>query len=396
MRFRDTRSALAHHWFFSVSGGERVSAAIYEVLEEPNVFCLAWAEKGIPADMKGCTIVPSFIQRLPYLENWYRYYAFLFPLAVELLDLRGYDLVVTSDASVMKGIVTSHESCHICYCHSPMRYAWNMFHDYKDERGRTGGILAAILMHYLRLWDVCAAHRVDYFVANSRNVRNRIKKYYGRDARVIYPPCDTHRFRVVPDVDNYYLLVGRLVSYKRADVAVRAFSRNGRRLLVAGSGPELRRLTSMAAKNVEFLGHLNDDELVSLYSRCRAVIFPGEEDFGIVPVEAQASGRPVIAFGNGGVRETVIEGETGLFFMEQTPEALEAAIRDFERREDSFDSAKIRRHAEYFGKARFKKEFAEFVEESFENYRRDMGVPPQGSATSHPCQQTHVAYPPGF
>ena len=355
------RSALAHHWFFCVSGGERVCEVIFAILGNPDVFCIAGNRDSLPPTLKGCSFTTSFINRLPGSRRWYRYYVPLFPLAVELLDLRNYDLVVSSDAAAIKGVIPSPEACHVCYCHSPMRYAWNMFQEYREARRGLPRAAFSLAMHYLRLWDQSAASRVDYFVANSETVRQRIRRFYRREATVIHPPCELDRFQVSNRVEDYYLFVGRLVPYKRADLAVEVFSRNGKRLLVVGSGPEEKALKAKAARNVEFLGWVGDDELAKLYATCKAVVFPGEEDFGIVPVEAQASGRPVIAYVKGGARETILPDVTGIFFREQTPQSLDAALRAFEAVQDSFDPPVIRLNAEQFRASRFREEFERFL-----------------------------------
>lgn len=362
MRLDECRSALVHHWFFTMAGGERVCEAVCEILDRPDLFSIVADPGSLSQTLKRSRLTTSFVRHIPGAQKWYRYYTWMFPLAVELFDLSAYDLVVSSDANTVKGVITSPETCHVCYCHSPMRYAWNLSHEYRRVSNPVKRLLISLTMHYLRLWDYCAAARVDYFVANSRTVRRRIASYYRRDAKVIYPPCDVDRFRVATAIDDYYLLVGRLVDYKKADLAVQAFSRNGRRLLVVGRGPQLKRLQAVAGPNIEFLDSVDDRQLADLYSRCRALIFPGEEDFGIVPVEAQAAGRPVIAYAKGGALETVVPGETGLFFFEQTPEALNAAVKEFERTMGSFDPESVRRHAGQFGKERFKREMAEHLE----------------------------------
>lgn len=373
MKSAEVKIALAHHWFLNVSGGERVCSAIYETLDNPDVFCILAREEGLPGNMRSAVVRQSFIEHLPGAARYHRYYAALFPLAVESLDVRDYDLVVSSDSAAMKGIITRPDTCHICYCHSPMRYAWSMAHEYMRGRGHLMRGVMSVVMHYLRLWDHCAASRVDYFVCNSHTVRERIRKYYRRDAKIIYPPCDVEGVGDTAGEDGYYLFVGRLVDYKRADLAVKSFSRSGRRLVVVGNGPQERFLKSIASRNVEFLGWVHDEELRSLYARCRAVVFPGEEDFGIVPVEAQACGKPVIAYGRGGATETVIPGETGLWFREQTPEALDSAVSEFERSMDSFDPGIIRRHAEKFNSDRFKREFRDFTESCLEEHQQRFG-----------------------
>lgn len=368
MNLLESKTALVHHWFVNLAGGERVIEAIFEILNSPDVYTILSAPEGLPPALKKHPIKTSFVQNIPRSKQWYRYYAWMFPLAVELFDLRAYDLVITSDSSTTKGVITRPETCHICYCHSPMRYAWNMFAEYSDSHGRIATPLIALLMHYLRLWDYSAAARVDYFVANSLAVRNRIRKYYRREAEVIYPPCDTEKFHVGEKVDDYYLCVGRLVRYKYTHLAVDAFCQNGKRLIVVGAGPDLDLLKSKARRNIEILGRVSDDELTSLYAGCKALIFPGEEDLGIVPIEAQACGRPVIAFGKGGALETVVDGKTGLFFYEQTTDALNEAVAHLDSKIDLFDSKAIRLNAERFGKERFQQEFAKFAEKCLDEH----------------------------
>lgn len=373
MRLEECRSALVHHWFLTMAGGERVCEAVCEILDAPDLFSIVADPDSLSDTLKRSTLTTSFVQHVPGARTWYRYYAWMFPLAVEHFDLSGYDLVFSSDANTVKGVMTNPETCHVCYCHSPMRYAWNLFHEYRRTPNPLKSWIISLTMHYLRIWDYCAAARVDYFVANSQTVRRRIASYYRRDARVIYPPCDVERFYFAERIDDYYLLVGRLVDYKKADLAVQAFGRTGRRLLVVGRGPQLNKLKAIAETNIEFLDSVDDRQLADLYSRCRALIFPGEEDFGIVPVEAQASGRPVIAYAKGGALETVVSGKTGLFFSRQTPEALNAAVEEFEASADSFDPETIRRHAGLFGKDRFQREIREHLEWCLNDHARRLG-----------------------
>jgi glycosyltransferase involved in cell wall biosynthesis len=370
MDMTEIRSALVHHWLLGMTGGERVCEAICETLGRPDIYCLVADVEALSPILRDSSITTSFIQRLPGARKHYRLYATLFPVVVELFDVSAYDVVISSDANMAKGVITQPETCHICYCHGPMRYAWNMYHQYLARLGPVARSLAALWTHYVRLWDYSAAARVDYFVANSRAVRSRILKYYRREAHVIHPPCDVERFRIAERPDDYYLCVGRLVGYKRIDLAVEAFNRNGKRLVIAGTGPEYRKLKSRAQCNIEFLGRVSDDELANLYSKCKALVFPGEEDFGIVPVEAQASGRPVIAYGKGGVLDTVVPGHTGVFFDEQNPDSLNTAILGFDRVSERFDSAAIRKHACRFSKDIFTTKFLEFVQNCWESHRR--------------------------
>jgi glycosyltransferase involved in cell wall biosynthesis len=376
----ECKAAVVHHWLLGMTGGEKVCEAVCEMLGSPDVYCLLAEPSRLSLALNRCSITTSFVQNLPLSSTHYRYYAWLFPLAVESFDLREYDLVITSDANTMKGVITRPETCHICYCHSPMRYAWNMFQDYLQDLGRFKALAMSLVMHYLRLWDHAAAARVDYFVANSRTVRNRIRKYYRRDAAIIHPPVEVDRFQEEGRSGDYYLCLSRLVGYKRIDVAVDAFSQNGRRLVVVGTGPEAEKLKSRGARNVEFVGAVSDEERDALYLGCKAFVFPGEEDFGIVMVEAQAAGKPVIAFGKGGAAEIVVPDRTGVYFMEQTPNALTAAVANFEHREDSFFPETIRAHARLFSRERFEREFGDLVQACLTKHRdgfpRDDEAPP--------------------
>jgi glycosyltransferase involved in cell wall biosynthesis len=355
------KTALVHHWFLNMSGGEKVCESICELFDSIDLFSILADPSALSSSLKNHSITTSFVQKMPGAKAWHRYYAWLFPLAVESFDLRPYDLVITSDSSTVKGVITQPGTCHICYCHSPMRYAWNMFNEYAESPSSVKRALTSLLMHYLRLWDHSASARVDYFIANSLTVRDRIRKYYRREAKVIYPPCDIDRFQITPVINDYYLFVGRLVAYKHAHIAVESFNRSGKRFKVVGDGPDRNRLKSMAKSNVEILGWVSDDELASLYAGCKALIFPAEEDLGIVPIEAQASGRPVIAFGKGGALETVVPEKTGLYFYEQTPEALNEAVDLFETKFETFDPQEIRNNAERFNKRRFQQELAQYV-----------------------------------
>ena len=287
------------------------------------------------------------------------------PRALEQLDLRKYDLVISSESGPAKGVLTSPECLHICYCHTPMRYLWDMYHDYKRSSGPLKRFFMIIASHYLRMWDVASAQRVDCFVANSHNVAKRIKKIYHRESTVIYPPVDVDHYELSEETGDYYLMVGQLVKYKRADLAVRAFSRTNKRLIVIGEGEQFEMLKKIAGPNVKLLGWQPFSVIQDHYANCRALIFPGEDDFGIVPVEAMASGRPVIAYGKGGALETVIENETGLFFLERSETALINAIEKFEKIQSGFIPLVCQNQARKFSTQRFKTEFLRFVEQNF-------------------------------
>jgi glycosyltransferase involved in cell wall biosynthesis len=307
-------------------------------------------------------IIPTFINALPRAGKMYKTYLPLMPLALEQCDLRGYDLVISSESGPAKGVIPPAEALHVCYCHTPMRYIWNMYHDYRDGAGRVTRMMMPALSHYLRMWDVSTAARVDSFVANSETVAKRIRRYYGADSVVIHPPVDTNSFSIAPpsELEDYYLMAGELVSYKRPDLAVRAFNELKLKLVVIGGGDMLDEVRRLAGPTVTVLGAQPFDVLRRHYAKCRALIFPGEEDFGMVPVEAMASGRPVIAFGRGGAVETVAKGLSGVFFAEQTLESISLAVKELDKIE--IDPAKIAAHAERFGKDHFFRKMREHID----------------------------------
>jgi glycosyltransferase involved in cell wall biosynthesis len=355
------RVALVHEPLFGMGGSERVLLALHQLFPDAPIYSAIFNPKRLDRAFGALDVRTSFMQRLPLVHRHHRAYLPLYPFAYERMDLRDYDLVISSSWSFAKSVVTRPETLHICYCHNSMRTAWQ-FED-SAEKEQLGRLPRAILPWYvtfLRTWDYATAARVDYFVANSPAVAARIAKYYRRDSVYIPPPVETGRFYVADRHDDYFLIVSRLVPYKRIDLAVQAFTQLGLPLRIVGSGREERRLRRLAGKNIQFLGHLTDDEVRSQLAHCRALIFPGEEDFGLTLVEVQASGRPVIAYGAGGAKASVIEGSTGLFFTPQTPEALAAVVRNF--RDDRFDPVAIRRHAEDFDTERFARRFLRFVE----------------------------------
>ena len=357
------RVAIVHYWLVTMRGGERVVEALLDLYPEADVFTHvadpAAISPRIAARLKGTT----FIGRIPGARRLYQKLLPLMPMALERLDLSDYDLVISSEGGPTKGILPRADALHVCYCHSPMRYVWVMPEGYLAELPRLVRPLAAWMLHRLRIWDVTTVSRVDHFIANSRTVATRIRRFWRRDSVVVHPPVDLERFAVDPaPPDHAYLFASQLVGYKRADIAVRAFAGTDRTLLVVGEGGELAELRRIATPNVRFLGRVTDGELARLYARCRALVFCAEEDFGIVPLEAMASGRPVIAFGRGGVRETVVDGVTGLFFHAQTADSLRATLDRFETMEAHFDPATIRRHAERFGRERFVREIGTLIE----------------------------------
>jgi glycosyltransferase involved in cell wall biosynthesis len=368
------RVAIVHHWLVSLGGGERVVEALASMYPEADIFTLVSSPAGIPASLRSHRITQSFLARLPFSTRIYRQLLPLFPMAVEQLDLSDYDLVISSDAGPMKGVITSPGAVHICYCHSPMRYVWNKYREYRDELSGLSKYAFSLAAHYVRNWDFSAAQRVTHFLANSHNVSSRIRQYYARDSIVLYPPVETNQGQMADFVGDHYLAVGRLVSYKKLDLIIAACNRLGRRLRVIGTGPEESRLRALAGSSIEFLGQVDAATLWQEYASCRAVLFAAEEDFGMVPVETQACGRPVIAYGKGGALESILgdheslssSAATGIFFYEQTVPALSNAILTFERSEHTFDPIAICEWARTFDAAHFVRRFREFAGQALE------------------------------
>ena len=365
------RVAIIHYWFVGMRGGEKVIEQLCAMYPDADIFTHVYDVGTVSDRIRAHNVTTSFVGKLPWASKLYKNYLPLMPLALEQLDLRGYDLVISSEAGPAKGVIPPPDAVSICYCHSPMRYIWNMAHDYRESAGFIQKLLMPPLSHYIRSWDVNSSHRVDHFVANSKTVARRIDAYYRRKATVIYPPVDTDSFECAPadEIGDFYLMVGQLVAYKRPDLAVEAFNRSGRRLVIIGGGEMLAKLKTMAEPNITFLGPQPFEQLRHHYARCKALIFPGEEDFGIVPVEAMASGRPVIAFNRGGATETVVEGLTGVFFEEQTVEALLDACDRLER--TSWDSRALVARARLFDSAEFSTRLKTFIDATIAAPRAD-------------------------
>lgn len=373
------RLALVHDFFCNLGGSDVCVRHFHELWPDAPIYTIVVYDRNRRHPLlQGMELHTSFVQRLPFASRVHQPYLPLFPLAVESFDLRGYDVVLSSSHACAKGVITCPDTLHICYCHTPMRYAWDLREQYVGRSGALRNplamLLARLIMHYLRLWDAATAARVDYFIANSRNVAARIARYYRRQAEVIYPPVDTGYFTPAPEgppPGDYYLYVGRLVPYKRVDLAVRACTELGVPLKVVGTGSEFRRLKALAGPTVQLLGEQPREVVRELLRRCRAFLFPGEEDFGIAPVEAQACGRPVIAYRAGGALETVVEGKTGLFFDAQRVESLIATLRAFEQggAGAQFSSQTIRTHALQFDQDHFRSRIRQFVEEAYVRFR---------------------------
>lgn len=369
---REPRVAIVHYWLVSMRGGEKVVDQLVRVFPRADIFTLVCRPERLSEAIRSRPIKTSFLQQLPKAATLYQNFLPLMPLAIEQFDLRGYDIVLSSDASVAKGVVTGPEALHINYCHSPMRYAWDMYHDYMHGSGlgRFRKMAMALTMNYIRMWDVAASNRVDAFIANSEFVKARIRKHYRREADVIHPPVDVEGFSPGGGAGDFYLMLGQIIPYKRADIAIEAFNRNGKRLVVIGEGSELARLKGMSRPNIEFLGFQPHEAIQEHYRRCKAFIFPGVEDFGITPLEAQASGRPVLAYRRGGALETVVDGETGLFFDRQDADSLDDAVKRFEAGAHAIAPDKCVRNAARFSAARFRSEIGAFVAGAWDAHQR--------------------------
>jgi glycosyltransferase involved in cell wall biosynthesis len=369
---RPDRVGLVHDWLPVYAGAERVLEQMIRVFPESKLYSLIdFVPEEQRSFLQGHPVETSFIQRLPFAERWYRHYLPLAPMAIEQFDLTDHDVVVSSSYAVAKGVLTRPDQLHVSYVHSPMRYAWDLYHEYMEQGrlGRVRGLVARALLHYLRLYDVNTAPRVDLFVANSQHVARRIWKTYRRRAQVIYPPVDVERFTLMPKKENFYLTMSRLVPYKRIDLIVRAFSEMpDKELMVIGDGPEYDAIEKLAGPNVTMLGYQPDDAVTYYMENARAFVFAAEEDFGIVPVEAQACGTPVIAYGRGGVQETVLPGTTGVLFPRQTVEHLKEAVDEFERIRPRLDPEAIRAQAERFAVPVFQASFSRLVHDAYANF----------------------------
>ncbi len=356
------RVAIIHYWLIGMRGGEKVIEEICKLYPDADIFTHVHDPRMMSQTIASHTVKTSFIAKLPLAKRKYKSYLPLMPMALEQLDLRGYDLIISSESGPAKGIIPPPNALHVCYCHSPMRYIWNMYHNYREKWSWLTRIVALPVSHYLRTWDTISATRVHGFIANSACVADRLRTYYGRRSTVIYPPVATELFAPVPPerLGDFYLMVGELVPYKRADLAVEAFNRLGRKLVVIGGGETFTTLRAMAGPNITLIGRQNLAQLQWHYARCRALIFPGEDDFGIVPVEAMASGRPVIAYNRGGATESVVDGVTGLFFETQTVEAIMDAVLRSETM--AWNTEAIVARAAQFDGAHFRSRFKAYID----------------------------------
>jgi glycosyltransferase involved in cell wall biosynthesis len=355
--------ALVHDYLNQMGGAERVVIALHEIFPDAPIYTSIYDPARVDPAFQKMDIRTSFMQKLPLVTKHHQPYLPLYPFAMEQLDLRGYDLVLSSSSAFGKGVITRPETLHICYCHTPMRWCWNYEEYVERERlGKVARTILPFLITKLRTWDQISAMRVDHFVANSPIVAERIRKYYRREAMYIPPPVEASRFPFDPTIEaeNYFLILSRLVPYKRIDLAIEACNQLQLPLVIIGGGRDLERLKRMAGPTIRFLGKLSDKEVIHYYTHCRAFIFPGEEDFGITPLEAQACGRPVIAYGAGGALATIIDGITGIFFHKQTVKSLMTALASFN--EHMFNPLVIHNHALEFDISRFQHRILQFIE----------------------------------
>jgi glycosyltransferase involved in cell wall biosynthesis len=364
-------TAIIHEWLVTLAGAESVLRSIYN-LYPGTIYTLFYDSdpmKGTPWEHQ--KIKTSFLQRIPFGKKHHRAFLPFYPLAIEQFDLREHKIIISSSYAVAKGVLNASDQLHICYCHSPMRYIWDLTYEYLDAAGLNSGLKSMIvraIFHNIRIWDAVSSNRVNEFVANSHYIAHRIWKCYNRRARVIYPPVDVDRFYIGQKKERYFITISRLVPYKRIDILIQAFNALKLPLMIIGEGPSMDSLKKIASPNILFLGHQSPSQVEEYLSNARAFVFSAEEDFGIVNVEAQAAGLPVIAYGRGGALETVIENKTGHFFYRQHPDDLIEVIKKFLSHEESFDPVVIRNNALRFPRSRFEKEFKEFVDEAWEHF----------------------------
>ncbi len=369
------KKALVHDWFSVYAGAEKCVESFTNIWDDFEVYSLIdfLSDKDRELILKGKKVNTSFVQNLPFAKDKYRNYLPLFPLAIEQFDLSKYDVILSSSHAVAKGVLTHSNQLHISYVHTPIRYAWDLYHQYLKESGLDKGIkgkLAKYFLHKIRIWDMSTINRVDHYIANSHYIAKRIKKVYGKESTVIYPPVDVEKFELCEQKEEFYMTASRMVPYKKIDMIVEAFSKTNKKLVVIGTGPDMDKIKAKAGKNIELMGYQSDEVMINMMQRAKAFIFAAEEDFGITPVEAQACGTPVICLGRGGTKETVVDMLSGVHFMEQSVESLLEAVEKFEKNSDMFEPQKIRENALRFSKERFEKEIKEFVEEKYEIFKK--------------------------
>ncbi|MBM3706873.1 MAG: glycosyltransferase family 4 protein [Actinobacteria bacterium] len=361
------RIAIVHDYLNQYGGAERVIEVFNELFPNAPIFTSIYNEEKLPAIFRQMNIKTSFMQRFPFLDRHFKKYLLFYPKAIESFDLSDYDLVLSSSSAFAKGAIKDKDACHICYCYTPMRFVWDYIRYVEKENfGKLTQNILPLVIKKLKKWDIATIDRVDYYIAISAYIRDRIKRCYERDAEVIHPPVNVKSFTVSNKAEDYFLIVSRLNAYKNIDLVIDAFNDLGLNLKIVGSGPYKETLMKMVKrKNIEFLGRLDETDLKEIYSKCRAYIFPGKEDFGITPVEAQASGRPVIAYADGGALETVLDKVTGLFFKENTKDAFTEIVKKFLRVEDRFNRNIIRENALRFDREIFKEKIMDFINQKY-------------------------------
>jgi len=370
------KKALIHDWFSVYAGAEKCVESFTNIWDDFDVYSLIdfLNDNDREIILKGKKAKTSFIQNLPKAKDKYRKYLPLFPLAIEQFDLSKYDLILSSSHAVAKGVLTKSNQLHISYVHTPIRYAWDLYHQYLKESKLESGIkgyIAKYFLHKIRIWDISTVNRVDYYIANSNYIAKRIKKIYGKESKVIYPPVDVEKFKLCEKKEEFYLTASRMVPYKKIDLIVEAFSKTNKKLVVIGTGPDMEKIKAKAGKNIELMGYQSDEVMIDMMQKAKAFVFAAEEDFGITPVEAQACGTPVICLGKGGTKETVLDMVTGVYFMEQTVEALLEAIQKYEKNLDIFNPKTIRDNALKFSRERFETEIKTFVEEKYNLFKQN-------------------------
>ena len=359
--FSEPRTAIVHYWLLNMRGGERVVERLLNLFPQADLFCHVLDEARMSEKIRSARITTTFVNRLPFARRLYQYYLPLMPAALEELDLRGYDLVISSESGPAKGVIAAPGSTHLCYCHSPMRYLWDHYHSYKREANPLARMAMPMLYHRLRQWDVSSSARVDAFAANSTFIRKRIRRVWRREAEVIHPPVDVDKFEPASAPEPYYLWVGQMVPYKRPDLVVDAFNELKLPLLMVGAGGMAKRLRAKAGPNITFAERMDFATLRQTYARAKAFIITAEEDFGIAPVESMAAGRPVIGYRSGGVLDSVVDGVTGLFFDRQEVGDLVDAVERFERSGRHFSPLEAVRRARLFAPEEFDRRMLAFV-----------------------------------
>ncbi|MBN2571335.1 MAG: glycosyltransferase family 4 protein [Ignavibacteriales bacterium] len=363
--------AIMHEWFVNYAGSEKVVESLNNIYTNADIFSIVdfLDKEDRQIILKGKKVNTTSIQNYPFAKRSFRNYLSFFPQAIEQLDFTKYDLILSSSHAFAKGIITNADQLHICYCHTPMRYAWDLYHQYLHNVSFLKKHIIKKVLHKIRMWDFINSSRVDYFIANSSHVAKRINKIYRRDAEVIHPPVDVDRFPCKTKKENYYLAASRFVPYKKMDVIIEAFNQMpDKKLVVIGDGQDYKKAKSIAKKNIELLGYVKHQDLYKYMKNAKAFVFAAEEDFGIVVVEAQACGTPVIAFGIGGVCDSVVDKKTGLLFYEQTSDSIIEAILSFEKIEDKFHPEKISKHAQKFSRTNFERKIKRFIDQKIKEF----------------------------